>query len=112
MQNKLRLCVSARENNTTSLFIFIDEELYDRVIGQPCHLSTGNILVRVDSNYYRPTEVDLLVGDATKAKEKLGWVPKHDVSSLCKEMVLSDVSLFHRIALLKREGFDIINEYE
>jgi len=91
---------------------FIDEDLYVHVTGQPCHLTAGSILVRVDKNYYRPTEVDLLVGDATKAREKLDWIPKHDVSSLCKEMVLSDIGLFHRIALLKREGFDITNEYE
>jgi GDPmannose 4,6-dehydratase len=91
---------------------FIDEDLYVHVTGQPCHLTTGHILVRVDQNYYRPTEVDLLVGDATKAREQLDWTPKHDVSSLCKEMVLSDIGIFHRIALLKREGFDITNEYE
>ena len=91
---------------------FIDEDLYVHVTGQPCHLTAGNVLVRVDKNYYRPTEVDLLVGDATKAREKLDWIPKQDVSSLCKEMVLSDIGLFHRIALLKREGFDITNEYE
>ena len=69
-----------------------------------CHLSEGDILVRVDKHYYRPTEVDLLVGDATKANEKLDWVPKHDVSSLCKEMVLSDIELFHRIAFSSGRG--------
>jgi GDPmannose 4,6-dehydratase len=75
-------------------------------------LKVGDIKIRVDRFYYRPTEVDLLVGDATKAKEKLGWTPTHDVASLCKEMVKSDLEIFQRIALLKREGFEISNEYE
>jgi GDPmannose 4,6-dehydratase len=53
-------------------------------------LEIGEIVVEVDPKYYRPTEVDLLIGDATKAKEKLGWEPKYDLDSLVKEMVNSD----------------------
>ena len=53
-------------------------------------LEIGKIVVEVDPKYYRPTEVDLLIGDATKAKEKLGWEPKYDLDSLVKEMVNSD----------------------
>ncbi len=90
----------------------IDTDLFFLVSARSCHLSVGDVLVRVDQHYFRPTEVDLLVGDATKANVKLDWMPKHDVSSLCREMMLSDISLFQRIALLKREGFDITNEYE
>ena len=56
----------------------------------------GTVLVRVDPMYFRPTEVDLLIGDATKAYEKLGWKPKYDLISLLKEMVASDVSLFKK----------------
>jgi len=51
---------------------------------------TGNILVEVDEKYFRPTEVDLLIGDSTKAKTILGWTPKYSVEDLCKEMVYSD----------------------
>ena len=51
----------------------------------------GNIRVAVDPAYYRPTEVDLLLGDATKAREKLGWKPKYDLDSLVKEMVEEDL---------------------
>lgn len=90
----------------------IDKDLFFLVAGITCHLSEGDILVRVDKHYFRPTEVDLLVGDATKANVKLDWKPKHDVSSLCREMMLSDIELFKRIVFLKREGFDISNEYE
>ena len=90
----------------------IDKEMFEETVGMECTLKEGDARVRVDQFYYRPTEVDLLVGDATKAKEKLGWSATHDVGSLCKEMVKSDLELFQRIALLKREGFEISNEYE
>ena len=74
--------------------------------------STGKVLVMVDPNYYRPTEVDLLIGDATKAKEQLNWEPKVTVSLLVKEMVSSDVSLFKKEIHLKKGGFQSLNQYE
>ena len=74
--------------------------------------STGKVLVEVDSNYYRPTEVDLLIGDATKAKEQLNWEPKVTVSLLVKEMVSSDVSLFKKEIHLIKGGFQSLNQYE
>ncbi len=55
-------------------------------------LPKDKIVVKVDPSYYRPTEVDLLVGDASKAKVKLGWKTKYDLNSLVKEMVLSDIN--------------------
>ena len=74
--------------------------------------STGKVLVEVDPNYYRPTEVDLLIGDATKAKEQLDWEPKVTVSLLVKEMVSSDVALFKKEIHLKKGGFQSLNQYE
>lgn len=59
-------------------------------------LEAGKIVVKVDSRYYRPTEVDLLIGDPTKSKTKLGWQPKYDLKSLVKEMVASDVQILKR----------------
>ena len=59
-------------------------------------IEIGKVVVRVDPRYFRPTEVDLLIGDATKANEKLNWKPKYDLDSLVKEMVLSDVELFNK----------------
>lgn len=56
-------------------------------------LKIGQVVVRVDPRYYRPTEVDLLIGDPTKSKTKLGWKPKHNLQSLVKEMVFSDLEL-------------------
>jgi GDPmannose 4,6-dehydratase len=59
-------------------------------------VALGQIVVKVDPKYYRPTEVELLVGDASKAKEKLGWAPKYNLATLVKEMVASDLLLFKR----------------
>jgi GDPmannose 4,6-dehydratase len=56
-------------------------------------LEIGKVVVRVDPNYYRPTEVDLLLGDPTKAKTQLGWVPEYDLAGLVREMVASDLQL-------------------
>jgi GDPmannose 4,6-dehydratase len=59
-------------------------------------LEDGKVVVKVDPKYYRPTEVDLLIGDPTKAKEKLGWTPKYSLKDLVKEMVYSDLTLFSK----------------
>ncbi|MBW7675614.1 GDP-mannose 4,6-dehydratase [Chryseobacterium chendengshani] len=61
---------------------------------QEYQLPLGKEIVKIDPTYYRPTEVDLLLGDPTKSKTKLGWKPQYDVKALCKEMVQSDVQLF------------------
>lgn len=73
---------------------------------------TGQVLVEIDPKYYRPAEVDLLVGDATKAKEKLGWVPKRSVEELCKEMVAADLELFKRDKYLLEGGHKVLNQHE
>ena len=57
-------------------------------------LEEGKVVVKVDPKYYRPTEVELLIGDPTKAMTKLGWKPQYNLASLVKEMVASDVALF------------------
>jgi GDPmannose 4,6-dehydratase len=75
-------------------------------------VETGKEVVAVDSRYYRPTEVDLLIGDPTKAKTKLGWKPYYDLPMLVKEMVDSDIQLFRRERILKDSGFYIKNQYE
>jgi GDPmannose 4,6-dehydratase len=75
-------------------------------------LETGKEVVAVDPKYYRPTEVDLLIGDATKAREKLGWKPTYDLPALVKEMVLADIERFKKEKLLKESGFAIKNQYE
>ncbi len=75
-------------------------------------LEKGKVVVAVDPKYYRPTEVELLIGDPTKAKAQLGWELEYDLDALIKEMVQSDIDLFKKDALLKNAGFDIKNEFE
>ncbi|PWT74352.1 MAG: GDP-mannose 4,6-dehydratase [Bacteroidetes bacterium] len=72
----------------------------------------GTKVVVVDPTYFRPTEVDLLIGDASKAKKKLGWTPKYDLPMLVKEMVNADIELFRKEKVLKESGFYIKNQYE
>ena len=75
-------------------------------------IPVGKEVVAVDAAYYRPTEVDLLIGDATKAREKLGWVPTYDLPMLVKEMVNADVHLFRKEKILQDSGFNIKRQYE
>lgn len=72
----------------------------------------GTEVVCVDPKYFRPTEVDLLIGDATKAKEKLGWTPKCTLQQLVKEMVAADVEAFKKEKLLKDAGYDFIQQHD
>jgi GDPmannose 4,6-dehydratase len=72
----------------------------------------GKKVVVVDPKYFRPTEVELLIGDSTKAREKLGWIPKYDLAALVKEMVHADLVLFKKEKVLKESGFYIKNQYE
>lgn len=72
----------------------------------------GATVVKVDPRYYRPTEVELLIGDATKAKEKLGWTPTYTLDSMATEMISSDLELFKSEVLLKQSGFKIKNQFE
>ena len=67
----------------------------------------GQPLIEVDPKYFRPAEVDILVGDATKAREKLGWKPKHTLDDLVKDMVESDLKKNYKELVLKRCGFEI-----
>jgi GDPmannose 4,6-dehydratase len=76
------------------------------------NFTPGQIIVEVDPEYFRPTEVDLLIGDASKAKEKLGWEPRYSLKDLIKEMITSDLSAARREQLLKSKGYDVPNQFE
>jgi len=75
-------------------------------------LPAGKNIMSVDERYFRPTEVELLIGDATKANTKLGWKPKYDVQSLIKEMMEADIELFRRDKYLKEGGHKVLNYHE
>jgi len=72
----------------------------------------GKEVLSVDPTYYRPTEVDLLIGDPSKAKNKLGWIPEYDLASLVKEMMQGDVLLMKKNIVLLEAGHEILNQVE
>jgi len=76
------------------------------------NVEIGKVVVAVDAAYFRPTEVDLLIGDPTKSKTKLGWTPKYDLAGLVKEMVAADVDHFKKEKLLKDNGYYIKSQFE
>ena len=74
--------------------------------------ATGKAIVEIDEKYFRPAEVDLLIGDPSKAKAVLGWEPKRSVEQLCKEMMASDLELFKRDKYLLEGGHKVLNYKE
>jgi GDPmannose 4,6-dehydratase len=92
----------------------VDEiAVVEQIIGNiATGLKVGDIIVRVDARYFRPTEVETLLGEPQKAKEKLGWIPEITVQEMCKEMVLEDLKLAQRNALLKQSGHEVFLPWE
>jgi GDPmannose 4,6-dehydratase len=89
----------------------------ERGMVSACHhpdyqLPTGKEVIAIDKRYFRPTEVDMLMGDATKAREKLGWKPEYDLQTLIKEMVQSDLKEVESEKFLKNGGFKTKNRFE
>ena len=72
----------------------------------------GMEVVNVDPRYFRPTEVDLLIGDPTKAKTKLGWKPEYDLHGLIKDMISSDLKLMKKEQYLQNGGYKTLNYFE
>jgi GDPmannose 4,6-dehydratase len=96
---------------------FIGEGVNEKATVLKCNnpefqLEIGKEILSIDPSYFRPTEVDLLIGDPTKAKEKLGWVPEHDLLSLVKDMMQADIKLMQKDQYLKKGGFSANNYYE
>jgi GDPmannose 4,6-dehydratase len=90
-----------------------DEKAFVASCSDPAFtLPIGKQVMTIDKKYFRPTEVDLLLGDPTKAKTQLGWKPKYTLDALVKEMVLSDVELFRRDKYLKEGGHKVFNYHE
>lgn len=75
-------------------------------------LPEGNCVIKIDPDYHRPTEVDLLIGDASKCREKLGWSPEYSLEDLVREMIESDVKLFQKEKYLRDGGHDTLNYNE
>jgi GDPmannose 4,6-dehydratase len=75
-------------------------------------IEIGKEVLSVDASYFRPTEVDLLIGDPSKAKNKLGWIPEHDLASLVKDMMKSDIDLMKKDVILLKAGHEILKQAE
>ncbi|HSO86667.1 MAG TPA: GDP-mannose 4,6-dehydratase, partial [Draconibacterium sp.] len=88
------------------------EQLITRIQKNIFSKSIGDPIISVDAQYFRPTEVELLIGDATKAREKLGWIPKYDLKGLITEMIKSDIELMKKDAYLRDGGYRTLNYFE
>lgn len=96
---------------------FIGEGINETGVVQSCdndsyQLEAGREVVAVDPRYFRPTEVDLLIGDASNAKDKLGWQPETDLDALVADMMESDISLMEKEKYLKEAGHPVLNRFE
>ncbi|MFQ9315472.1 GDP-mannose 4,6-dehydratase [Dysgonomonas mossii] len=94
----------------------VDENKFSKIVGSE-YLEgfinrIGQSVVGVDPAYFRPTEVDILIGDNTKARTKLGWEPTYDLKALCQDMVVHDVELMKKEEYLKNGGYRILNYFE
>src|ERR1700750_1236562 len=96
---------SGKDEHEKGVIIDIDQKRIEELGLNADALRFGQTVVKVDPQYFRPTEVDLLIGDATKAKEKLGWIPKYDLQALVNDMVLSDLHMVKKDDYLKKGGF-------
>jgi GDPmannose 4,6-dehydratase len=102
--------------NETGEIIAIDKEAFVDKIGESyleaIQNRIGDKVVKVDPEYFRPTEVELLIGDATKSRTKLGWEPKYTLDTLIEDMMTSDVKAMKKEAYLRDGGYRILNYFE
>lgn len=103
---------SGKDEHERGVIIDIDEQKITELGLNIDALRFGQTIVKVDAQYFRPTEVELLIGDATKAFEKLGWKPKYDLQALVTDMILSDLHLVKKDDYLKKGGFKTLNYFE
>lgn len=102
--------------NEVAVINFIDENVFIEKVGEAYLESLqkriGQEVVGVDPAYFRPTEVELLIGDPTKARERLGWIPKYSLEALVEDMMASDVKEMKKESYLKEGGYKILNYFE
>lgn len=103
---------SGKDQHERGVIIDVDYDQVQALGLNPKHLHPGQDVVRVDARYFRPTEVDLLLGDPSKAKTQLGWTPKYELPELVKEMVHADLTLMKKDEHLKSGGFNTLNYFE
>ena len=98
--------------------VAVDEALFTERVGEQYlsqiveKVKSQTVIVGVDPQYFRPTEVDLLIGDPTKSNTVLGWKPEYDLAGLVEDMMQSDIKLFKKDAYLKEGGYQVLNYFE
>lgn len=103
---------SGKDENEIGVIIDVDQEKAKSLGLKAEDLHLGTTVVRVDAKYFRPTEVDLLLGDPTKSKTQLGWQPKYDLPALVQDMVHADLHLMKKDEYLKEGDFKTLNYFE
>jgi GDPmannose 4,6-dehydratase len=107
-----------RREKETGTLVRIDEKLFcdqvgcDYIEGLKERVKNSPVVVCVDPAYFRPTEVDLLIGDPTKSNEKLGWYPEYDLDGLISDMIKSDIKLMQKERYLRDGGYETLNYFE
>ncbi|WP_316770944.1 GDP-mannose 4,6-dehydratase [Pedobacter frigiditerrae] len=103
---------SGKDENEKGVIIGLDVEVLNRLGLNSDALKLGTTVVKVDAKYFRPTEVDLLLGDPTKSKTKLGWQPKYNLQALVEDMMKADLQLMKKDEYLKEGDFKTLNYFE
>ncbi|WEK19649.1 MAG: GDP-mannose 4,6-dehydratase [Candidatus Pedobacter colombiensis] len=103
---------SGKDEHERGVIIDVDQDMVAKLGLNDTNLKPGTVVVQVDEKYFRPTEVDLLLGDPTKANTKLGWKPKYDLPALVQDMIQSDLHLMKKDEYLKQGGFRTLNYFE
>ena len=108
----IKIEFSGSGENEVGIVSAIDKARLDFLEIKSCPLVIGQQVVAVDKRYFRPTEVDLLIGDPTKAKTKLNWQPKYDLKGLVNDMMKGDLKLMKKELFLRESGFKTLNYFE
>lgn len=103
---------SGKDENERGVIIDVDDQRAEELGLNRDALKFGQTVVKVDAKYFRPTEVELLIGDASKAREKLGWIPRYDLQALVSDMIHSDLHQVKKDDYLKKGGFKTLNYFE
>ena len=98
------MCIRDRDITIEWRGEWVDEKWYDT--------KTGKCLIEVDARYFRPAEVDLLLGNPAKAEKELWWTREYTIAEMVAEMVQSDIEIFRKEEILKKHGYEILAQYE